>query len=127
MLITLLTEHPGAALDIVRQAPPWVWLLLAGLVALGLSQCRERRASLARVTVLPVAMALLSLVGLATAFAQSGALIGALGGALADFALAGGCCTSCARLRAPTTSPPAPAFICLAALGRCCSSSRSFC
>jgi len=101
MLITLLIEHPSAALGIVRQTPPWVWLLLASLVGLGLSQWRERRASLARVTVLPVAMALLSLLGLVTAFAQGGALIAALGGWLAGFALAG---LLLRRVRAPSGS-----------------------
>ena len=87
MLIALLLDHPSAALDIVRHTPPWVGLLLAGLVALGLSQWRERRASLARVTVLPVAMALLSLLGLVTAFAQGSALLPALGAWLTGFAL----------------------------------------
>jgi len=89
MLITLLIEHPAAALDIVRHTPPWVWLLLTGLIALGLSQWRERRATLARVTVLPVAMVLLSLLGLVTAFAHGGTLLPALAAWLAGFALAG--------------------------------------
>ena len=87
MLITLLVEHPAGALDIVRHTPPWVWLLLAGLIALGLSQRRERRATLARVTVLPVAMVLLSLLGLVTAFARGGTLLPALAAWLASFAL----------------------------------------
>jgi FtsH-binding integral membrane protein len=84
MLIALLIDHPAAALDIVRHTPPWVGLLLAGLVALGLSQWRERSASLARVTALAVAMTLLSLLGLVTAFAHSG-LLTALGGWLIGF------------------------------------------
>ena len=99
MLINLLIEHPTAALGIARQTPPWVWLLLAGLVALGLSQWRERRASLARVTVLPVAMALLSLLGLVTAFAEGGVLIAALVSWLASFALVG---LLLRRLRVPS-------------------------
>lgn len=98
MLITLLIEHPAAALGIVRRTPPWVGLLLAGLVALGLNQWRARCASLARVTVLPVAMALLSLLGLATAFSQGGALLPALGAWLVSFVLVG---LLLLRLRAP--------------------------
>ncbi len=98
MLVTLLIEHPAAALDIVRRTPPWVGLLLAGLIALGLSQWRERSASLARVTVLPVTMTLLSLLGLVTAFARNGALLPALGGWLGGFALMA---LLLCRLRAP--------------------------
>ena len=89
MLVTLLIEHPDAALDIVRRTPPWVWLLLAGLIALGLSQWRARRASLARVTVLPIAMVTFSLLGLIGDFAQNGTLATALGSWLAGFVLAG--------------------------------------
>lgn len=87
MLITLLIEHPAAALDILRHTPPWIWLLLAGLVALGVSQWRERHASQARVTVLPIVMVALSLLGLVTAFAHGGTLLPALGAWLAGFAL----------------------------------------
>lgn len=97
MLIALLIEHPSAALDIVRHTPPWVGLLLAALIALGLSQWRERRASLARVTVLPVAMVALSLLGLMGDFGQHGALMTALGSWLAGFVLV----LLLSRLRAP--------------------------
>ena len=42
MLIQLLIDHPEAALAIVQRTPPWVWGLAAGLLALGLSQRRDR-------------------------------------------------------------------------------------
>ena len=87
MLIKLLIEHPSAALNILRHTPAWIWLLLAGLIALGISQWRNRQASLARVTALPIAMLALSLLGLVTAFARSGTLPAALGSWLASFAL----------------------------------------
>lgn len=88
MLITLLLEHPAAAFDILRHTPPWVGFLLAGLVALGLSQWRERRASLARLSLLPIAMVTFSVLGLARDFAPGGTLASAIGGWLAGFALA---------------------------------------
>lgn len=53
---------------IVQHTPVWVWGLLAGLVALGLSQTREREMSLARVTALPLVMIALSLSGVVSAF-----------------------------------------------------------
>ncbi len=89
MLVNLLIEHPSAALGILRQTPSWVWLLLAGLVALGISQWRARQVSLTRVTVLPVAMIALSLLGLVTAFGRGGALPAALGSWVAGLALMG--------------------------------------
>ena len=72
MLVNLLIEHPSAALGILRQTPGWVWLLLAGLIALGISQWRTRQASLTRVTVLPIAMVAFSLLGLVTATTLGG-------------------------------------------------------
>lgn len=62
---------------IVQHTPVWVWGLLAVLVALGLSQTRDRQVSLARVTVLPLVMIALSVSGVLSAFGQSP---GALGG-----------------------------------------------
>ena len=65
MLIQLLTEHPEAALTIVQRTPLWVWGLLIGLVALGLSQWRDRQIGLRR-TVLPsLGLALFGLFSLA--------------------------------------------------------------
>ena len=53
---------------IVQHTPGWVWGLLAVLIALGLSQTRDREASVGRVTVLPVAMVSLSLFGVIGVF-----------------------------------------------------------
>ena len=55
-------------LDIVQHTPLRVWLILAGLVALGLSQTRTRTLSLLRVTVLPVVLLALSLAGAVNSF-----------------------------------------------------------
>jgi hypothetical protein len=71
MLIQLVTQHPEAIGQIVRQTPTWVWGLLAGLVTLGVSQLRDRRASLARVSLMPVAMTAFSVWGTASAFGSS--------------------------------------------------------
>jgi hypothetical protein len=54
--------------SILQHTPGWVWVLLSILLALGLSQTRERQLSLARITALPVAMITLSLVSLLNAF-----------------------------------------------------------
>jgi hypothetical protein len=58
-------------IDIFRHTPPWVWVVFAKLVAIGLWQVRSRLMSLTRVTVLPVVMATLSLLGVANAFGPS--------------------------------------------------------
>jgi hypothetical protein len=79
MLIQLVTHHPEALGTIVRHTPMWVWGLLAALVALGASQLRDRRASLARVSLLPVVMTALALWGLLGAFGNSPVLAQALG------------------------------------------------
>ena len=55
-------------LAIVQHTPLRVWLILAGLVALGLSQARTRELSLLRVTVLPVVLLALSLAGAMNSF-----------------------------------------------------------
>lgn len=55
-------------LAIVQHTPLRVWLILAGLVALGLSQTRTRELSLSRVTVLPVVLLALSLAGAMNSF-----------------------------------------------------------
>ena len=46
--------------QIITHTPTWVWGLLAGLVALGWGQTRDREVSLKRVTVLPVVMMIFS-------------------------------------------------------------------
>ncbi len=61
---------------ILSNTPLWVWGLLAALVALGLSQTRARSATLARVTLMPLGLVAFSVVGLASDFGASPALIG---------------------------------------------------
>jgi hypothetical protein len=71
MLIQILIHQPQVLGPIVKNTPVWVWGLLAGLVVLGLSQAKDRKASLARVTLLPVTMTGLSIWGTASAFGAS--------------------------------------------------------
>lgn len=63
MLLQLLADHPQALLPILRNTPLWVWGLLAALLALGISQLRDRTASLARVSLLPLVMTIVSVSG----------------------------------------------------------------
>jgi hypothetical protein len=78
-------------------APPWVWGLLAALIALGVSQSLPRAVSLRRAAAMPVAMVVLSLYGVATGFptqplalaAWAAGLAGALWTARATGAWAG--------------------------------------
>jgi hypothetical protein len=79
MLIQLLTQHPQAISRILSNTPLWVWGLLAALVGLGLSQARDRRASLARVSLMPLSMAAFGLWGTVSAFGSSPLLAQALG------------------------------------------------
>lgn len=78
MLIQLVTQHPEAIPSIMRGTPVWVWGLLAGLVALGVSQLRGRQISLVRALVLPIVMTAMALLGLASTFANNGHMASAL-------------------------------------------------
>lgn len=78
MLLQLVANQPEAIVPILRNTPAWVWGLLAGLLALGLSQLRERTASLVRVSLLPLGMSLFSLAGTLTAFGGSPHLASAI-------------------------------------------------
>jgi len=71
MLLQMIVNQPPVLGAVLKGTPPWVWGLLAGLVALGLSQARSRSASLVRVTVMPVAMTVLSIWGTVSAFGTS--------------------------------------------------------
>jgi hypothetical protein len=71
MLIQLLIQQPQMLGPVLKNTPLWVWGLLTGFVLLGLSQTRARTASLARVTVLPLAMTALAVWGLGSAFGGS--------------------------------------------------------
>jgi hypothetical protein len=53
---------------ILSNTPVWVWGLLAALMALGLSQTRDRLIGLRRILILPVVMAGLSLLGTVSSF-----------------------------------------------------------
>lgn len=68
MLLQLLADHPQAIVPVLRQTPLWVWGVLAAFLALGASQLRDRTASLARVSLMPVAMTLFSVSGTYSAF-----------------------------------------------------------
>jgi hypothetical protein len=74
MLFSLLIQHPQALPSILARTPAWVWGLLIGLIALGVSQCFERRANASRVALLPIAMAGLSVFSLGAALKASGDL-----------------------------------------------------
>lgn len=71
MLLQLVANHPQALVPVLRGTPVWVWGLFAGLLALGASQLRDRTASLARVSLMPVAMTLLSVSGTFSALGAS--------------------------------------------------------
>lgn len=55
-------------IDILLHTPRWVWLLLAALLALGISQLRPRQVPRARLFVLPAVLLGLGLSATATAF-----------------------------------------------------------
>ena len=78
MLLQLVANHPEAMVTILRNTPVWVWGLLAGLLALGISQLRDRTAGLARVSLLPVAMTVFSVSGTLSALGGSPHLAGAI-------------------------------------------------
>src|SRR5207253_5428726 len=71
MLIPLLVEHPQAIGPVLKATPTWVWALLAGLIALGVTQLRDRKASLVRVSIMPVAMTAFAIWGLTGAFGSA--------------------------------------------------------
>lgn len=74
MLIQLITQHPEALGNIVKNTPPWVWGLLVALLALGISQLFNRQLTLRRVIVTPIAMLGLALYGIFSAFGNGGQL-----------------------------------------------------
>ena len=55
-------------LDILEHTPVWVWIVFGALVLLGLQQSRTRDVSIARATILPVVMIVLSLSSVVGAF-----------------------------------------------------------
>lgn len=76
-------------LQIFQGTPVRIWILLAGLVALGLSQARPRTLGAVRAVALPAMLFALSLGGVASSFGLGAATLAAwLAGAGAAFALA---------------------------------------
>lgn len=57
--------------SILQHTPIWVWGLFTALIALGLSQTRDREVTLLRVTILPLVMIALSLSGVVSAFGHA--------------------------------------------------------
>lgn len=55
-------------IKIFQNAPVWVWGLLAALIALGLSQRKDRSLTLTRGTIVPLVMVCLSFFGVSSAF-----------------------------------------------------------
>lgn len=55
---------------ILEHTPLWVWAVFVAVVFLGLRQARTRNVSIARATILPVVMIVLSLSGVLGAFGQ---------------------------------------------------------
>ena len=55
---------------ILSHTPTWVWIVFSLVLALGFSQTRSREVGAVRVTLLPVAMMVLSLSGVVMAFGQ---------------------------------------------------------
>ncbi|MDF3823078.1 hypothetical protein P3G55_24515 [Leptospira sp. 96542] len=87
MLIQLLIQHPEALPTVIRNTPPWVGGLAAGLAMLGASQLKDRQASLVRVSLMPLAMTGFSIWGTLSALAASPWLAQALGAWIAAAAL----------------------------------------
>ena len=67
-------------MSILQQVPRFVWFLLAGLIALGVSMSFTRRRSMRAAVAIPLAMIVLSFYGVISVFAQPIALAGWLGG-----------------------------------------------
>jgi len=65
------------ALAILRNAPLWVWGVLATLLVLGLAQARDRKVSSVLILVLPASMIPLSLYGVVASFGVNRGALGA--------------------------------------------------
>lgn len=75
-------------MQILTNTPKWVFVLFVALVWLGLKQMLPRRAGLNRITIMPLAMTGLSLLGVTSAFGESPqALLTWMAGAAVAFTL----------------------------------------
>ncbi len=72
MLIQLLVNKPEMIGPILAHTPLWVWLLLAGLLWLGIGMLKGKTISAGRAAITPMAMTGLSLWGTISAFSHSG-------------------------------------------------------
>lgn len=54
--------------EIIKHTPIWVFILLIGLIYLGYTQTKDRDIKLERILILPIAMVLLSIFGIVSAF-----------------------------------------------------------
>lgn len=79
MLLDIVLHDPSQLAIIASHTPPWVWVLLAGLLILGAGQLRPRRMSRTRAAVTPLVMASLSFLGMVSAFKASAQLGIAIG------------------------------------------------
>jgi hypothetical protein len=57
--------------SIVQHTPVWVWGLFTAVIALGLSQTRDREVTLVRITILPLVLIALSMSGVLSAFGHA--------------------------------------------------------
>jgi len=55
-------------IEIIKRTPPWVFVLLAALLAMGYAQSKDRTIGRGRVAILPVTMIGLSFYGVVSAF-----------------------------------------------------------
>ena len=71
MLLQLIVNHPQVLPAILKGTPMYVWGILAALIVLGMSQARDRTASLTRIAVMPVVMTALGIWGMVGVFGNS--------------------------------------------------------
>jgi hypothetical protein len=71
MLIPMLIQQPQMLGTVLHNTPRFVWVLLAALVAIGVSQARDREASLVRVAIMPIVMTGFGIWGMTAGFGAS--------------------------------------------------------
>lgn len=75
-------------MHILANTPKWVFILFFALLWMGLQQLLPRSVSLSRATIVPLAMTVLSLYGVTSAFGDSGqALLAWIAGAVVVFSI----------------------------------------
>ncbi|MDP3618433.1 MAG: hypothetical protein Q8R63_01445, partial [Ramlibacter sp.] len=67
----LIVNQPQVMLQILKATPLFVWGILVAITVLGLTQARDRTASVARIAIMPVVMTVLGFWSLISAFSQS--------------------------------------------------------